>query len=310
MTGTPLARSGSFGWKTAMLKRLAFSFAAFSLATACGDQAAQPLEPTSYPALWEIAREDGAVEGWLFGTVHALPDDFAWRSPRLEQAIEDADTLVVEVGDLDDGAKLSALFEDMAFDQPEGPISARIREDLRDEFDELLVKAKVRRSYFDPMESWAAALALAQVAQEGQPENGADRALIEAFEGRDLIELEGARSQLAIFDSLPRAEQRDLLNAVLEEAATHGRDSGRLARLWRDGDTDGLEQLTRRGMLADPELRQALLIDRNTAWATRIENLLSARDRPLIAVGAGHLLGEDGLPALLQANGYVVTRVE
>lgn len=293
-----------------MWKRFAFGFAALALATACEQQAAQPPDQATYPALWEIAREDGAVEGWLFGTVHALPDDVAWRSPRLEQVVEEADMLVVEVGDLRDGAKLSALFEDMAFDRPEGPIRARIREDLRDEFDELLVAAKVRRSYFDPMESWAAALALAQVAQEGRPENGADRALIEAFDGRDLIELEGARSQLAIFDSLPRAEQRDLLNAVLEEAATHGREPGRLARLWREGDTDELQKLTQSGMLADPELRQALLIDRNTAWARRIENLLSARDRPLIAVGAGHLFGDAGLPALLRASGYVVTRVQ
>ncbi len=293
-----------------MLKRLAFGFAALALATACGERAAQPPEQATYPALWEIAREDGAVEGWLFGTVHALPDDIAWRSPQLEQVIADADMLVVEVGDLGDGAKLSALFEELAFDRPEGPIRTRIREDLRDEFDELLVKAKVRRSYFDPMESWAAALALAQVAQEGQSENGADRALIEAFDGRDLIELEGARSQLAMFDSLPRAEQRDLLNAVLEEAATHGRDPRRLSRLWREGDTDELQRLTQSGMLADPELRQALLIDRNIVWATRIENLLSASDQPLIAVGAGHLLGDDGLPALLRASGYVVTRVE
>lgn len=293
-----------------MLKRLAFGFAALALATACGERAAQPPEQATYPALWEITREDGAVEGWLFGTVHALPDDIPWRSPQLEQVIADADMLVVEVRDLGDGAKLSALFEELAFDRPEGPIRTRIREDLRDEFDELLVKAKVRRSYFDPMESWAAALALAQVAQEGQSENGADRALIEAFDGRDVVELEGARSQLSMFDSLPRAEQRNLLNAVLEEAAAHGRDPRRLSRLWREGDTDELQRLTQSGMLADPELRQALLIDRNIVWATRIENLLSASDQPLIAVGAGHLLGDDGLPALLRASGYVVTRVE
>jgi len=63
-------------------------------------------------------------------------------------------------------------------------------------------------------------------------------------------------------------------------------------------------------MLADKELRQALLVDRNTAWTLRLENLLSAKDRPLVAVGAGHLLGPDGLPAMLEKDGYIVRRLD
>ena len=63
-------------------------------------------------------------------------------------------------------------------------------------------------------------------------------------------------------------------------------------------------------ILADPELAQVLLYDRNRSWAAQIENLLSASERPLIAVGAGHLLGERGLPALLESRGYTVSRLE
>ena len=82
------------------------------------------------------------------------------------------------------------------------------------------------------------------------------------------------------------------------------------AALGAGGDTDLLIELTRRGILADPELAQVLLYDRNRSWAAQIENLLSASERPLIAVGAGHLLGERGLPALLESRGYTVSRLE
>ena len=280
------------------------------LLSACGKQA-DPAKPEGpYPALWEIADSRGAVEGWLFGTIHALPDGAKWRSPQLDAVLAEADMLVVEVANLENGDELSTLFEEMAFDRPAGPLAKRIDPALRDEFETLLVKAKVRRGYFDPMESWAAALALAQVAQSSKSENGADRALLAVFDKREVVELEGARKQLAIFDTLPESEQRDLLNAVLEESRANEGEISTLATAWLEGDTEQLTQLTRRGILADPELAQALLRDRNADWAAQIENLLSARDKPLIAVGAGHLLGADGLPTMLEARGFTIRRVE
>ena len=280
------------------------------LLAACSQQPDTAKAEGPYPALWEIADANGAVEGWMFGTIHALPDHTKWRSPRLDAVMGQADMLVVEVANLEDGAELSRLFEQMAFDRPAGPIGDRIDPDLRDEFEALLVKAKVRRTYFDPMESWAAALALAQVAQSAKSENGADRALLAAFDKREVVELEGARGQLAIFDSLPEAEQRDLLNAVLEESRAYDDGIGTLAQAWLEGDTKRLTDLTRQGILADPELEDALLIRRNASWAAQVENLLSASEKPLIAVGAGHLLGEEGLPKKLEARGYTVRRIE
>ena len=82
--------------------------------------AAKPDGP--HPALWEITDSAGAVEGWLFGTIHALPDGAKWQSPRLTETLGDADMLVVEVADLDNGEDLSKLFEQMAFDRREGPL--------------------------------------------------------------------------------------------------------------------------------------------------------------------------------------------
>lgn len=280
------------------------------LIAACSSQPDIDKAEGPHPALWEIVNGSGSVEGWMFGTIHALPDGTKWRSPRLAEVIDNADTLVVEVANLEDGAELSRLFGEMAFDQPTGPLEIRIDPQFRDEFETLLAKAKVRRNHFDSMESWAAALALSQVAQSNKSQNGADRALLAAFEGREIVELEGARKQLAIFDRLPESEQRDLLNAVLEESKEYGDGRGALAEAWLAGDLDQLTQLTRRGVLADPELEKALLHDRNASWAAQIENLLSAEDKPLIAVGAGHLLGEGGLPALLQERGYTVRRIE
>ncbi|WP_454599317.1 TraB/GumN family protein [Qipengyuania sp. SM2507] len=277
----------------------------------CTDQPAeQAPEPEGYPLLWELANAEGEVEGWLFGTIHALPDGVEWRSPVLDEAVAAADVLAVEVASLDDGVALGELFTRLAFDDPPGPLASRVDPALADQYQALLTRAKVRRSHFDAMETWAAALTLAQVAQQAKSENGVDRALIRDFKGREIIEFEGAETQLRIFDELPEKEQRDLLNAVIGETEDYEQDIGRLARMWQAGDEEQLSELTGEGILADPELYEALLAGRNRAWAAQLENLLSASAKPFVAVGAAHMFGEDGLPALMVARGYTVRRIQ
>ena len=70
-----------------------------------------------------------------------------------------------------------------------------------------------------------------------------------------------------------------------------------------------LAKLTREGILADPELYEALLAEQ-PAWTAQLENLFSTESRPLVAVGAGHMFGPDGLPAMLEASGYTVRRIQ
>ena len=101
------------------------------LLAACGKQADTAKPEGPYPALWEIADGNGATEGWMFGTIHALPDGTRWRSERLDTVVGQADMLVVEVANLENGEALSALFEQMAYDRPAGPIAERIDPELR-----------------------------------------------------------------------------------------------------------------------------------------------------------------------------------
>lgn len=292
-----------------MIRLVLGLLAIFALA-GCG-QADKPADlPPPDPALWEITLASGEPAGWLFGTIHSLPDGAEWRTPAIEQAIVGADLLVVEVKDLDDSARLASTFTRLSHSAESlPPLTERVPATLRDRLRALLSKGGYREADFKATETWAAALTLAQLADDSIGENGVDRALVRDFKARRVEELEGIEGQFAIFDTLPEADQRDLLGAVVEEDTMTAPDTAKLAKMWLAGDMDAITREGDAGMLADPELRDALLTRRNRAWVDRIAAYLDAGEKPLVAVGAAHLAPPAGLPELLAAKGYTVRRV-
>jgi hypothetical protein len=54
---------------------------------------------------------------------------------------------------------------------------------------------------------------------------------------------------------------------------------------------------------------QRLLVERNRNWMPKIEVLFARPGRALVVVGAAHLVGPDGLLAMLKAKGYTVEQL-
>ena len=285
--------------------RLPVWLAALALLASC-----TPTPDPARAALWRIDGPGGR-QGWLFGTIHALPRPAAWRTNAVAQALEQADQIVVEVGNLDDKGAMAREFQALASAMEQPPLSQRVAPQYRPALTALLDRGDLDDNGFSGTETWAAALTLARVGN-GSLDNdyGIDRAIIRGAGRKPVIEIEGAREQLLVFDRLPEAEQRDLLELVVADADSEGTESGSLAEAWRKGDMATIEHETHRGLLADPELREALYAGRNRAWVTRITAMLAAGKRPFVAVGAAHMAGTEGLPSLLAAQGYTVTRVQ
>ena len=263
-----------------------------------------------HPALWQVTGPQGQ-RGWLFGTIHALPDEADWRSDVIDRAIDQSDRLVVEVAALADDAATAEEFSRRAAAPGLPPLSQRIAPAQRPALMALLAKQHISESRFATVETWAAALLLAQGLQgRSDSGNGIDRALLRDESGMQVAELEGAAAQLGIFDSLAEADQRDLLSAVVSGADQAGAETARLAAAWQRGDMAAIEAETHNGLLADPQLRDALFLNRNRAWTQRLSTMMAGGAHPFVAVGAAHMAGPDGLPAMLAARGYTVRRLQ
>jgi len=290
----------------ALVVMLAFALGACSGA-ADSERAKRGAPPS--PLFYEIARDDGSAQGWVLGTIHALPAGTEWRTPAIAAAVGTADRLIVEVAALGDGSAGAQAFQDLSTTPGLPPLAERLAPQYREEVSRLAAKAGLPLTQQQRTETWAAALILARVNAAGDPAHGVDRALIGDFAQRPVRELEGARGQLSLFDRLPEADQRSLLLAVITASAQGTSEAEALRAAWLSGDLDALERASSQGMMADPRLRAALLVDRNHRWAPLIETELQAPGRPLIAVGAAHLVGPDGLVALLEQRGWRFKRL-
>ena len=285
-----------------MIGRFIALMAALLLA-GCGEPA--PDAPAPAPAMWEVTRADGQ-KAWLFGTVHALPDGLAWRTPLLSSVLEETDLLVVEVSDLGNSNLAEQAFTALATTPGMPPLLSRVPAADRANLAAALERVDMDEAQFASTETWAAALIIANAERTGEVANGVDRALLS--HGLRVSALESFGKQFAIFDRLAPADQQVLLVETAQDADPA--EERAMVEAWAAGDTEALQREIDSGFLTDPELRQALLIARNDAWTVEVVRLLDGGYRPLVAVGAAHLLGPEGLPALLAARGYTVRRIQ
>jgi uncharacterized protein YbaP (TraB family) len=157
----------------------------------------------------------------------------------VEQALGDADLLLVEIADLNNDGATRAVYNRLAHSPGQPPIDTRLPAAQRPALAQLMAKGGLKSDSFSDTETWAAALMLGHVAQGPDEDagNGVDRALLSSTH-LPVGELEGAQKQLGLFDSLPETAQRAMLSSVVVDAPHAEEDTRQLAQAWRNGDMD------------------------------------------------------------------------
>ena len=265
---------------------------------ACGAPPPCPLATPSAassaaPLLWHVERADGAGI-WLFGTLHdAGADDVP---PVVWRRLAAAPRLVSELGsEPPDAAQLSALAR-----LPWGQVLDRLLPS--DDWWEL-VEAMLGAMTEDELRHarpWFALVRLrAHLARSPRPSMDDALAARAGDAGIAVEALEPWRDQLAALDA--SVTPRDLSNAIHARRAI-ACEVEQLRAAYRARD---LPALTR--MLFDPLRGDPLLVERNQRWMGQIARSFD-HGGGFVAVGLGHLLGDGGLPAMLERAGYRVVR--
>ena len=287
--------------KTALLMRLLFSFVLLL-----------PVAAVAQPALWVVKDADTTI--YLFGTVHLLPNDTAWHSPALDEALTKSHKLYIEITD-DSPAGVAALVLKYGLD-PAHPLADRLNKAELQQLQAAAEQAGVPGGMqtLNMMRPWLAALTLAAapLLKAGlDPEHGVDKQLKAQMlaAGKQVLGLETSEQQIHLLADMPESTQMDFLRSTLKDVDKGPAQLTALIDAWKTGDVDKIARIEDEDMRQQsPELYRRLLVERNETWATKIAVLLKSPGTIFIAVGAAHLAGPDSVQAQLHKVGIEAVR--
>lgn len=292
-----------------LIKRL-FAPVAAMLALGAAPATAAP----AHPALWAVADADTTI--YLFGTIHLLPEKYQWRTAKFDEAVNGSQELVIEtIVDEKDPTKIMSALASLAFSKGLPPIAERVPPEKRAALEDAIKLSGMPRPAFDQMETWAAAFMLlgnqfrALGLRNGE---GVEQVLRSSFttKGKPIGELETNIEQLSFFDKLPEKAQRALLEGAISEPKDMSKDFNGMLSAWSKGDVNGIAKTFNQDLAATPEIKDALIKQRNENWTKWIESRMATPGSVLIAVGAGHLAGKDSVIEMLKQEGLHVTRLQ
>jgi uncharacterized protein YbaP (TraB family) len=279
------------------------ALAAFALCAAAAAQAE--------PALWRVSAGERTV--WLFGSVHLLPEGGFAVAGQLQDALEGADRVCLEIDtDATDEATEATVTLGRAVD-PDGRDLFELLGPEADRVRKAADGAGVPIEALAMFEPWFAGITVSVLALQSHGydvQHGVEQVIQAAARqaGKPGCGLETLDGQLEMLDSLSPELQAEILLQAIEEAADIDEQVGPMVSAWQAGDEAGLEDSLVEDFDGYPELAETLIYRRNERWAGQVEEMLDGDEDVLLVIGAMHLVGKRGLPALLRGRGFKVER--
>lgn len=297
--------------KLLLAAALAFAPAAAAAQAAPAAPAARAALADADPALWVVRDEDTTI--YLFGTFHML-DARPWFNDEVRTAFDTSNEMMIEAIIPENPAELQPIIMRYAVDPQGRRLSQRLTSEQNQALTRALTSIGAPAAAFDMFEPWFVAMTLVAVATQQlgiDAANGPEAVLTRAARERRISvgELEGVETQIRMFDTMPEEQQLAHLRQTLDSIDELDDMLAPMLAAWSTGNVDELVTIMNAMTAQDPALYRMLFTDRNARWAGWIQDRLSRPGTVFVAVGAGHLAGNDSVQAALQARGIASARV-
>ncbi|MFT6998192.1 MAG: hypothetical protein ACJAQ4_001952 [Cryomorphaceae bacterium] len=257
--------------------------------------------------LWKVEKE-GMKPSYIFGTLHVLPKADFELDEKVKEAIGDSDELVMEM-DMTDPALQTKMFQMM--NMSDGMTLDQL---LTEEQYEMLSKKLKSIAGAPPlamMNGFKPFMVATMMISEhvGNAPASFEMTLMSMAAAREMpvSGLESIEDQMAVFDSIPYADQAEDLMDMVENSDEMKELFADMLAQYKAEEINALYTTTAEYMGSEEEMK-FLLYDRNKNWAERLETRVGEKVL-FIAVGAAHLGGEQGVITLLRERGYELTPI-
>jgi uncharacterized protein len=267
----------------------------------------------SKATLWKVKGDHNTM--YLLGSIHVLSKHAYPLKPALERAFEDANQVVFEIDltrftpkSFRQEFQRTALYPSgQSLSKKLSPETIELLKSILPAYGLTLDKVEHFKPWF--LAEWLSSRALEMAGFSD--EFGVDFYFYHKAKaaGKPVLGLETLRDQAQIFDSFNDEENELYLVSTISGLPAYAVMVRRLVDAWKNGDVRLLDQLLNQDKRSDPTTHNVLFSKRNSKWLPEIERFAHESGNYLIIVGAGHLVGEDGVVAQLKRAGYSVQQL-
>lgn len=258
--------------------------------------------------LWKVSGKDLTKPSYLFGTIHMLPQDKYFFTDKMQEALNNSDILALEAEIDIPLAEQMKMATDMIM--PDGKTWADYM--TEDEYamvksafvDSLGIKEKKIDKYSKIRPIFISGIIMTELLGKVKMYEQ-ELSSMAKKEKKEIIGLETIKEQMEIVSGIPIEDQ---IKDLKETTASMMRDYNEMLEAYVSQDLNALEATTEDSESFD-SMEAKLLTERNERWIKAIQEKLGEKSY-FIAVGAMHLVGEDGLINQLQKAGYSVEAVK
>jgi len=123
-------------------------------------------------------------------------------------------------------------------------------------------------------------------------------------DGKEMLGFETAQFQISLLTQMTHKQEEMMLKQTLKDLEVIEKDAANLVKYWKNGDVEKLDSFIAASLKDFPELYNRWFLSRNKRWLAEIKKLIGKNENVFIVVGAGHLVGRDGLVELLKKQNY------
>lgn len=296
-----------------MKKILSFIAVITAVALSLSDAKAQTKTAIQNTALlYEVTGKNLKKPSYLFGTIHLMCEKDMFPAGTLQTYVGQTEQLILEINLNDQAEMLTAakgmrLADGKNFKDDLTPEQyARLDEVFKDYMGIPVANLLTIKPVMLSTMLTTSPKSLGCKAVGGYDKSLADAAVVNKM---PIVALETTASQIAVLDAQPLDQQVKTLNLVASDPEKSFEDFRKLYQIYLTQNTDELYKITEQQFKAENQSQDILLNNRNRSWIPIIEKNISEKPS-FIAVGGGHLGGENGVINLLRKQGYTLKPIK